>query len=594
MSDKNLLIIERSGSSLDTKSENGAVVLEGVFTEIGVKNKNNRIYEETEVLPHIKDLQEKVKTSKLLGELDHPKSFDISLGNVSHVIEKLEYDPTSKKVMGRIRLLNTDKGRQAKALIEDGIPLHISSRAAGNVDENGKVSIKKLFTYDLVADPGFENAELKRVNESYGFTNDSDLYIYELEESYENEDNKDKYQNNELTMENSVSVEDFNKYSQYLKNEISSIKEAVKSSNENASKMEKLVKYAEHIAENYNKLQKYVEYLSENLDNTITESQDVKAYAEYVAENLNKSIEYSNYLAENVDKNISFSNYIAENLDKSIGYQEYLAENLDKNISYANYLAENLDKSINYQEYLAENADKLIGYTNYLKENLETVGNYSEYVAESVNKIVEGASIKFGPSEEVSETADVTEPVVESASYKKGVEEKLATLIENAKAKKAVEEKEELHFLRFVSEGKRNEFQSLSEDKQTALVEAFKDNKYFGARDVEMIWESTFVNKPTELNYITNMPEKYRKQWEALSESQKGSISAQSNYYPLNTQYQIDNFWQTRDLRPVQVNLQTINEGKLAADEAPVNESSNNEYLEHIRATVARKMGREF
>ena len=89
------------------------------------------------------------------------------------------------------------------------------------------------------------------------------------------------------------------------------------------------------------------------------------------------------------------------------------------------------------------------------------------------------------------------------------------------------------------------------------------------------------------------MQEKYKKQWEALTESQKGSISAQSNYYPLNTQYQIDNFWQTRDLRPVQLNLQTINEGKLAADEAPVNESSN-EYLEHIRATVARKMGREF
>jgi len=588
MSDKNLLIIERSGSSLDTKSENGAVVLEGVFTEIGVKNKNNRIYEETEVLPHIKDLQEKVKTSKLLGELDHPKSFDISLGNVSHVIEKLEYDPTTKKVMGRIRLLNTDRGKQAKALIEDGIPLHISSRAAGNVDENGKVSIKKLFTYDLVADPGFENAELKRVNESFGFSNDSDVYIYELEESYETEN-----QNNELTMENSVSVEDFNKYSQYLKNEISSIKEAVKSSTENASKMEKLVKYAEHIAENYNKLQKYVDYLAENLDNTITESKDVKAYAEYVAENLNKSLEYSNYLAENVDKNISFSNYIAENLDKSIGYQEYLAENLDKNISYANYIAENLDKSISYQEYLAENADKLIGYTNYLKENLETVGNYSEYVAESINKLVEGASIKFGSNEEVSESKEEV-AVVESTSYKQSVEDKLNSLIESAKAKKSVDESEEFHFLRFVSEGKRNEFQSLSEDKQTALVEAFKTNKYFGARDVEMIWESTFTTKPAELNYMNNMPEKYRKQWEALTESQKASISAQSNYYPLNTQYQIDNFWQTRDLRPVQMNLETINESKLAADEARVNESSNNEYLEHIRATVARKMGREF
>lgn len=590
MSDKNLLIIERSGSSLNTKSEDGAVVLEGVFTEIGVKNKNNRIYEEAEVLPHIKDLQEKVKTSKLLGELDHPKSFDISLGNVSHVIEKLEYDPTSKKVMGRIRLLNTDKGRQAKALIEDGIPLHISSRAAGNVDENGKVSIKKLFTYDLVADPGFENAELKRVNESYGFTNDDDLYIYEIGESYETEKNTDKYQNNVLIMENNVSVEDFNKYSEYLKNEISSIREAVKSSNDNAAKMEKLVRYAEHIAENYNKLQKYVEYLAENLDNTITESNEVKAYAEYVAENLDKSIQYTNYLAENVDKNISYSNYIAENLDKSIGYQEYLAENLDKNISYANYLAENLDKSIGYQEYLAENTDKLIGYTNYLKENIETVGNYSEYVAESVNKIVEGATIKFDTAEEVSE---VTESV--SVDYKQSVEDKLNALVESAKAKKMNEQKEEeLHFLRFVSEGKRNEFKSLSEEKQTALVEAFKSNKYFGSKDVEMIWESTFVDRPTQLNFVTNMPEKYRKQWESLNESQKSSIMAQSNFYPLNTQYQIDNFWQTRDMRPVQMNLETINEGKIAAEETAVVESANNEYLEHIRATVARKMGREF
>ena len=36
---------------------------------------------------HINELQEKVKTNKLLGELDHPKDFDVSLANVSHVVE---------------------------------------------------------------------------------------------------------------------------------------------------------------------------------------------------------------------------------------------------------------------------------------------------------------------------------------------------------------------------------------------------------------------------------------------------------------------------------------------------------------------------
>ena len=93
MSNKKLLILERSKSNLSmTKDADGSVVLEGVFTEIGVKNKNNRIYEEAEVLPHINELKEKVKTNKLLGELDHPKDFDISLSNVSHVIEDLDYD----------------------------------------------------------------------------------------------------------------------------------------------------------------------------------------------------------------------------------------------------------------------------------------------------------------------------------------------------------------------------------------------------------------------------------------------------------------------------------------------------------------------
>jgi len=209
MSGKKLLILERSTSNLDYKTDkDGSVVLEGVFTEIGVRNKNNRIYEEKEVLPHINELQEKVKSSKLLGELDHPKDFDISLSNVSHVVEDLRYDEDKKQVLGKIRLLNTTKGKEAQALIKDGIPLHISSRAAGTVDESGKVKIKKFFTYDLVADPGFENAELSRVNESYGFGNDSGVIIYEMEETQNTEDKKD------LTMENNefVTVEDFQKY----------------------------------------------------------------------------------------------------------------------------------------------------------------------------------------------------------------------------------------------------------------------------------------------------------------------------------------------------------------------------------------------
>ena len=45
-------------------SKNGEYVLEGIFGEIDKKNKNNRIYTESEYVPQIEALQEKIKSSK--------------------------------------------------------------------------------------------------------------------------------------------------------------------------------------------------------------------------------------------------------------------------------------------------------------------------------------------------------------------------------------------------------------------------------------------------------------------------------------------------------------------------------------------------
>jgi phosphopentomutase len=95
----NLLILERSAGNLKLDKENsGEYILKGIFGEIDVKNKNNRIYTESEYVPQIKALQDKIKSSKLLGELDHPANFDISLKNVSHIIEELTYDEKTKQV----------------------------------------------------------------------------------------------------------------------------------------------------------------------------------------------------------------------------------------------------------------------------------------------------------------------------------------------------------------------------------------------------------------------------------------------------------------------------------------------------------------
>ena len=373
----NLLILERSSSELEFKQKDGIYVLEGVFGEIDKKNRNNRIYTESEYVPQIEALQAKIGSSKLLGELDHPQTFDVSLKNVSHIIEELSYDKETKQVKGKIRLLDTEAGRQAKALVDAGVPLQISSRAAGQVESNGTVKIKQLFTYDLVADPGFENAELKRVNESFGFENDSDIQIYEISDTKELLTTENKTET-KMAESKFVSTEDFNKYSQYLSSEIKSLKEEVTSLTGDES-----VK---------------------------SEVESVKEYSNYLAEKLEKTIEYSAYLAENLDNTITTNNEISEKLDNSISYSEHIAEGVESIKDYTNYLAESYNEG-------ATTHENLIKYIDYLKENLEKVTEYAEYVAETVNSnllLEDEAGKEVEEIEDEDDSTDVTEPTVDA------------------------------------------------------------------------------------------------------------------------------------------------------------------------------------
>jgi hypothetical protein len=413
-----VLILEKSSHYLSTKKQGGEYFLEGIAAVFGVENSNHRIYEENEYLPHMDYLKKKIDQNRLVGELDHPKEFDVSLKNISHVITDLSYDKGNRNVKIKVKLLDTPAGKIAKSLIDAGIPISISSRAAGNVKDNKKVEIKKIFTYDLVADPGFENAQLERVyeslgshlpsksikdsiissltniNESFGLRKNSNTQIYRIKDTEKISRLLKENTNNSRNMDNNfVTAEELNEYSLILKKEMDSLKNELRSISKGSSsrlssnntdsgleeRIQRLEKYSEYLAENLESAIKYGDYLAENLEGSIS-------YNKYLAENLDKAISYAKYLAEHVDGNISYSEYIAENLDNNIAYSKYLAENLDKNISYSEYLAENLDKNISYSEYLAENLDKNISYSEYLAENLDKNISYSEYLAENLDK----------------------------------------------------------------------------------------------------------------------------------------------------------------------------------------------------------------
>ena len=153
----------------------GRYILEGVFAELDKLNRNSRIYTKEEYLKHLQYLRDDIRKGEtLLGELDHPEDrFEVKLKEASHRIIDIWYDKDKNVVMGKIELLNTPNGKLAQSIVDQGIPLHISSRAAGTVNSDNTVSIQQIYTYDLVCKPGFAGAVLHRVNESAGaYSND--------------------------------------------------------------------------------------------------------------------------------------------------------------------------------------------------------------------------------------------------------------------------------------------------------------------------------------------------------------------------------------------------------------------------------------
>ena len=394
---KPVLIVENSTNSLIRENNSTGkkdYVLQGTFTEFNVKNRNERIYTAERFLPALDEMNERMTNLGIVyGEFDHPDVFDTSLSRASHVITKASYVKESNLVAGEIRLLSTYWGKEAKALVDDNCPIFVSSRAAGITESDGTVSLKKLFTYDIVADPGFASAKMsvKVLNESLGYKDpQSNFRIYELSDESKTEE-LFNMNNNEY-----VTKQQLTDYSQYLVKELASTKKEVKSAitkgNMSPKKLEQLLEYYDELNKTNSQVVKYLDYLAEKVQIMVNENKALQEttnklieHNDYLAENLEKAVNYSEYLAENLEKNIAYSEYVAENVDKNISYTEYLAENLDKNISYAEYIAENLDKNIAYAEYIAENVDNSIAYSEYLAEHVEGNIAYSEYIAEHLD-----------------------------------------------------------------------------------------------------------------------------------------------------------------------------------------------------------------
>ena len=651
MKEKKLLIVERSNAPLnftveqalnENNEHSDSIVLTGLFTSFNTKNRNGRIYESADFLPHVEALREQIESKRLLGELDHPHGFEISLGNVSHVVESLEFDPQQNAIVGKIRLLNTTAGKEAQALVKDGIPLNISSRAAGTVDESGHVKLQQLFTYDLVADPGFANAQLKRVNESYGFGDDDNIDIYDISEDANT--NLDPHvtktadyaepqaQKNEDTLKNTnmednkefIQYGDFQKYSEHLseivgelqsaisniKDELISYKEkggetptqtfdaanidnsmiadlvakevaritgegaaVVGGSDAKIAELEDKVAVAE---ESYNNLKAYTKYLAETLDKSIThqdyiadEANKIIEHNNYLAENMNKMVGYNDYLAEKMNQMVGHRDYLAEKMNQMVDHQDYLAENINDTISYQNYVAEMLDKSIDYSNMLAEEQNKSIAHNNYLVEKMNQMVEHQDYIVEEVNKI--GSNI-------IEEKK--SEPVSNQTKAKDKVYE---TKVENTKTEPVVEEE------KFDAKT----YQSTLTEKLDAILAAAKA-QYEEAKkaEAEALAESKKNVDTKNFTLINYMPSRLNEKWSKLSDERKQEILEEAKMFVINNEASAEYFWNTRDFRDKQVELQKIDESAVAQSNAINENVVSDERLNAMKEQIQRRMRR--
>ena len=215
--------------------DNNEIRLSGVFGVCGIKNGNNRIYSKENYGQMVESLQKTIATEGCLGELEHPNSMNINLNNVSHKIESVQMHEDGT-ITGTVVLLDTEKGRNAKAIVEAGVPLYISSRALGSIDESGNVTLTMLKTYDLVGTPGFSQASLHLdENQKFESLNESMCAVILEGEDDKNDDpdkNKDKDKNKTNMKDLKEAVDKLSEKVESLEAELHVAKESINEKDE--------------------------------------------------------------------------------------------------------------------------------------------------------------------------------------------------------------------------------------------------------------------------------------------------------------------------------------------------------------------------
>ena len=354
------------------KTHDGFMHLSGVFGVCGVRNNNHRVYETSNYKKMVESMQERLKKAPIPGELEHPQSMNITTENISHRIDSIKIDENGV-VSGEITLLNTPKGKIAQAIVEGGLPLFISSRAQGQVDRNGNVTLEMLQTYDLVGSPGFSQAELHlNENQCYESICEGLDFIGDKEDPELNENNKDM--DAEQLKQIQEQLEDLKSQVEYLSEQNNLLQEQVD---------EKQDIDLEQLA---NGIQSWiVEQYSPELQNWIVEEYSQKVQ-DWVVENYSEEVQ--KWVVEQFAPEVQ--NWIVEHYSPEV--QNWITEEYSQEIQ--NWIVEEYSQGI--QKWLTEHYEPELKtqITESFKKELNESKNSKFNMIDSILEMLENKQVQ--------------------------------------------------------------------------------------------------------------------------------------------------------------------------------------------------------